>query len=206
VRITDKSIYLYGCPRRFGIRRDACINFVHVGEILDVGQKHVYRNQVFNLKTGIPILEITMTVPHALDVLAKVVKLYDDAAVVGAGTVTNAGDAQRCIKAGAKFLVTPGLSIPVLTTGKGLNTLAIYRRAFTPTEVMNALEHGARAIKIFPCSSGGGPAHQSAARTFPNVALIPTGGVNASNAAEYLAARAFAQVAAVKAPRSSKPC
>lgn len=127
MRITDKSTHLYGCPRRFGIRRDACINFVHVGEILDVGQKHVYRNQVFNLKTGIPILEITMTVPHALDVLAKVVKLYDDAAVVGAGTVTNAGDAQRCIKAGAKFLVTPGLSIPVLTTGKGLNTLAIYR-------------------------------------------------------------------------------
>lgn len=195
MRITDKSTHLYGCPRRFGIRHDACINFVHFGEILDVGQKHVYRNQVFNLKTGIPILEITMTVPHALDVLAKVVKLYNDAAVVGAGTVTNAGDAQRCIKAGAKFLVTPGLSIPVLTTG-----------AFTSPEVMNALEHGARAIKIFPSSSGGGPAHQSAARTFSNVALIQTGGVNASNAAEYIAAGVFAQVAAVKAARSSKPC
>lgn len=205
MRITDKSTHLYGCPRRFGIRRDACINFVHFGEILDVGQKHVYRNQVFNLKTGIPILEITMTVPHALDVLAKVVKLYDDAAVVGAGTVTNAGDAQRCIKAGAKFLVTPGLSIPVLTTGKGLNTLAIYRCVHSDRgdECPGTWRS---CNQDFPCSSGGGPAHQSAARTFPNVALIPTGGVNASNAAEYLAAGAFAQVAAVKASRSSKPC
>jgi 2-dehydro-3-deoxyphosphogluconate aldolase / (4S)-4-hydroxy-2-oxoglutarate aldolase len=141
---------------------------------------------------GIPIVEITMTVPDAPQLISNILKRFGDRVMVGAGTVTSAGDARRCIDAGAKFLVSPGLSLPVLTTAKALETLAI-PGAFTPTEVMNALEVGARAIKIFPCSSGGGPKHLKALRgPFPNVALIPTGGVNASNAAEYIATGAFA--------------
>lgn len=182
---------------------------------------------------GIPLVEITMTIPDAPRVIARTVKLHANAVVVGAGTVTSAGDAQRCIDAGAKFLVSPGLCVPVLTAAKELNILAI-PGAFTPTEVMNALEVGARAIKIFPCSSGGGPKHLKALHgPFPNIALIPTGGVNASNAGDYMAAGAFALgvggdlidaaalrngntqsttdaakelVAAVKAARSNKPC
>lgn len=141
---------------------------------------------------GIPIVEITMTVPDAPQVISKVLKLTGDTILVGAGTVTSAGDARRCIDAGAQFLVSPGISVPVLTTATALDTLAI-PGAFTPTEIMSALESGARAIKIFPCSSGGGPKHLKTLRgPFPHVPLIPTGGVNASNAADYIAAGAFA--------------
>jgi 2-dehydro-3-deoxyphosphogluconate aldolase/(4S)-4-hydroxy-2-oxoglutarate aldolase len=141
---------------------------------------------------GIPIVEVTMTVPDAARAIARTRELHGDDVVVGAGTVTSAEDARRCIEAGASFLVSPGLSVSVLTTAREMNILAI-PGAFTPTEVMNAVEAGARAIKIFPCSSGGGPKHLKALRgPFPHVALIPTGGVNASNAADYIEAGAFA--------------
>jgi 2-dehydro-3-deoxyphosphogluconate aldolase/(4S)-4-hydroxy-2-oxoglutarate aldolase len=141
---------------------------------------------------GIPIVEVTMTVPDAARAIARTRELHGDDVVVGAGTVTSAEDARRCIDAGASFLVSPGLSVSVLTTAREMNILAI-PGAFTPTEVMNAVEAGARAIKIFPCSSGGGPKHLKALRgPFPHVALIPTGGVNASNAADYIEAGAFA--------------
>ncbi len=141
---------------------------------------------------GIPIVELTMTIPDAPRAIEKVLRKYGDAIIAGAGTVTTANDALRCIDAGANFLVSPGLSVPVMATARKLGVLAI-PGAFTPTEVMNALAEGARAIKIFPCSSGGGPQHLKALHgPFPEIALIPTGGVNRSNAAEYLKAGAFA--------------
>jgi 2-dehydro-3-deoxyphosphogluconate aldolase / (4S)-4-hydroxy-2-oxoglutarate aldolase len=141
---------------------------------------------------GIPIVEITMTVPDAHRAIESAVKRYGKAVLIGAGTVTTAAEAERCIKAGAKFLVSPGLAVPVLHTASTFGILAI-PGAFTPTEVMHALSEDARVIKIFPCSSGGGPQHLKALHgPFPNVALIPTGGVNASNAGQYFAAGAFA--------------
>jgi 2-dehydro-3-deoxyphosphogluconate aldolase / (4S)-4-hydroxy-2-oxoglutarate aldolase len=141
---------------------------------------------------GIPIVEITMTVPDAIHVIKSVVERYGDEVLIGAGTVTTANDARKCIDAGAQFLVSPGLSPPVLKAAAQQRILAL-PGAFTPTEVMNALAEGARVIKIFPCSSGGGPQHLKALHgPFPDVALIPTGGVNASNAAQYIMAGAFA--------------
>ena len=76
-------------------------------------------------EAGIPIVEITMTVPDAPRLIARTLELHDNAILVGAGTVTSAEDARRCIEAGARFLVSPGLSVPVLTTGQALNVLAI---------------------------------------------------------------------------------
>lgn len=141
---------------------------------------------------GIPIVEVTMTVPNAVSVIREVAQQYRGKVLVGAGTVTSAQQAEECIQAGAEFLVSPGLSTSVLSVARAQGVLAI-PGALTPTELMNAQEQGARLIKIFPCGNMGGPKYLRSLRApFPNASLIPTGGVNASNAAEFLAAGAFA--------------
>jgi 2-dehydro-3-deoxyphosphogluconate aldolase/(4S)-4-hydroxy-2-oxoglutarate aldolase len=141
---------------------------------------------------GIPVVEITMTVPDAHEVIRQVVREYGDRVLTGAGTVLRSADAKRCLDAGAEFLVSPGLANSVLTTAAASGKLAI-PGAMTPTELMVALENEARLIKIFPCGNLGGPKFlKSLKAPFPGAALIPTGGVNASNAAEYFKAGAFA--------------
>ena len=141
---------------------------------------------------GIPIVEITMTVPNATSVIRHVIREHGNAALIGAGTVTTREQAEQCIRAGAEFIVSPGLSIPVLMTAQECAKLAI-PGALTPTELMHAQDNGAKLIKIFPCGNVGGPRYlQSLKAPFPNAALIPTGGVNASNAASYISAGAFA--------------
>ncbi|HVR26030.1 MAG TPA: bifunctional 4-hydroxy-2-oxoglutarate aldolase/2-dehydro-3-deoxy-phosphogluconate aldolase [Candidatus Polarisedimenticolia bacterium] len=141
---------------------------------------------------GIPILEITMTVPNATSVIRHVVGEHGKMALVGAGTVTTAEQAEACIRAGAEFIVSPGLSIDVLSVALAAAKLAI-PGALTPTELMHAIDKGARLVKIFPCGNVGGSRYlQSLKAPFPHAALIPTGGVNAANAADYIAAGAFA--------------
>ncbi|MGB7845565.1 MAG: bifunctional 4-hydroxy-2-oxoglutarate aldolase/2-dehydro-3-deoxy-phosphogluconate aldolase [Candidatus Acidiferrum sp.] len=141
---------------------------------------------------GIPVIEITMTVPDAPTMIKELVRHYGNSVLTGAGTVTTAKHAEICIDAGAQFLVSPGLSVPVLQTASKRNILAI-PGALTPTEVMAALEGDAKIIKIFPCGSVGGAKHIKALKApFPGTRLVPTGGVNLSNAAEYFAAGAFA--------------
>jgi 2-dehydro-3-deoxyphosphogluconate aldolase / (4S)-4-hydroxy-2-oxoglutarate aldolase len=141
---------------------------------------------------GIPILEITMTVPNALSVIRHVVREHGNAALIGAGTVTTGEQAEQCIRAGAEFLVSPGLSTHVLAVAQACAKLAI-PGALTPTELMNAQDNGAKLIKIFPCGNVGGAKYLQALRgPFPNVSLIPTGSVSVANAAEYIAAGAFA--------------
>jgi 2-dehydro-3-deoxyphosphogluconate aldolase/(4S)-4-hydroxy-2-oxoglutarate aldolase len=141
---------------------------------------------------GIPILEITMTVPNAISVIRHVVREHGSAALIGAGTVTTGEQAEQCIRAGAEFLVSPGLSTHVLAVAQACAKLAI-PGALTPTELMHAQDNGAKLIKIFPCGNVGGPKYlQSLRGPFPQVSLIPTGGVNASNAPDYIAAGAFA--------------
>ena len=137
----------------------------------------------------IPVVEITMTVPNAVAVIREVAKERGKEILIGAGTVTNAQQAQECIEAGAQFLVSPGLSGKVLEAARAHGILAI-PGALTPTELMDAQENGATLIKIFPCGNVGGPKYLKS--PFPNARLIPTGGVNAANAAEFIAAGAFA--------------
>lgn len=141
---------------------------------------------------GIPVFEITMTVPNAISVIKDVVQKRGKEALIGAGTVTNAEQAESCIAAGAQFLVSPGLSAGMMEVAKRHSMLAI-PGALTPSELMHAHENGARLVKIFPCGNVGGPKYiKSLKGPFPKAALIPTGGVNASNAAEFIAAGAFA--------------
>ncbi|MGC1450318.1 MAG: bifunctional 4-hydroxy-2-oxoglutarate aldolase/2-dehydro-3-deoxy-phosphogluconate aldolase [Candidatus Sulfotelmatobacter sp.] len=141
---------------------------------------------------GIPVVEITLTVPNAISVIREVAQRYGANVLIGAGTVTTAEQAESCLRAGAEFLVSPGLAVPVLSVAKASAKLAI-PGALTPTELMNAHEQGARLIKIFPCGNVGGPKYlRSLKAPFPKAELIPTGGVNASNAADFIAAGAFA--------------
>jgi 2-dehydro-3-deoxyphosphogluconate aldolase/(4S)-4-hydroxy-2-oxoglutarate aldolase len=140
---------------------------------------------------GIPVVEITMTVPNAISVIREVAKHGNDV-LIGAGTVTNAEQAEACLRAGAQFLVSPGLAVSVLSVARANQKLAI-PGALTPTELMNAQEQGAQLVKIFPCGNVGGPKYlKSLKAPFPKANLIPTGGVNAANAADFVAAGAFA--------------
>lgn len=141
---------------------------------------------------GIPVVEITMTVPNAVSVIREVAKQSGDKVLIGAGTVVTSEQAEACIRAGAEFLVSPGLSIPALSVARAAGKLAI-PGALTPTELMNAQDQGARLVKIFPCGNVGGAKYlRSLKAPFPKAELIPTGGVNAANAAEFIAAGAFA--------------
>jgi len=142
---------------------------------------------------GIPIVEITMTVPNAIATIRQVAASCGDRVLVGAGTISNATQARESIDAGARFLVSPGLSVAVLEVARTLGVPAI-PGALTPTEIMAAAEAGAKAIKIFPCGSVGGAKYLKALRgPFPDLNFIPTGGVNPANIGEFFAAGAFAR-------------
>jgi 2-dehydro-3-deoxyphosphogluconate aldolase / (4S)-4-hydroxy-2-oxoglutarate aldolase len=141
---------------------------------------------------GISIVEITMTVPKAPALIREVVREYGNKVLVGAGTVLNYEQATECLDAGAEFLVSPGLSVPVLKAAQARGKLAI-PGALTPSEVMSAHREGALLIKIFPCGSVGGPKYIKALKgPFPQIDFIPTGGVNLQNAGDYFAAGSFA--------------
>ena len=141
---------------------------------------------------GIPIVEITMTVPNAVAVIRDVARQYGREVLIGAGTVTTPQQAEACMAAGAEFIVSPGLSLPVLGAVQAGGKLAI-PGALTPTELMAARANGARLVKIFPCGNVGGAKYlKSLKGPFPDAVLIPTGGVNAANAGEFIAAGAYA--------------
>ncbi len=140
---------------------------------------------------GIPIVEITMTVPGALDVISELVKTKPKL-LVGAGTVVNQDLALRCFDAGAQFLVTPGFSPQTVAAAHNLDLL-IMAGALTPTEVMVAWDAGVDFVKIFPCANLGGPSYIKALKgPLPQVPLVPTGGVNLETAADYIRAGAAA--------------
>jgi 2-dehydro-3-deoxyphosphogluconate aldolase/(4S)-4-hydroxy-2-oxoglutarate aldolase len=137
---------------------------------------------------GIPIVEITMTVPGAIDVICELVKNCGSDVLVGAGTVLSADAARRCIEAGAEFLVSPGLNLQTVAFAAREGKL-IMAGALTPTEVMAAWDAGADFIKVFPCGQIGGAKYIKALKgPFPQIPFIPTGGVNLNTAAEFLEA------------------
>lgn len=137
---------------------------------------------------GIPIVEITMTVPGAIEVIAQLVRTVSDTVLVGAGTVLDADTARKCISAGAKFIVSPGFDRETadLVWREGRLMMA---GALTPTEIMAAWKAGADFVKIFPCGSIGGPKYIRALRgPFPQIPFIPTGGVNLETADDFIRA------------------
>ena len=141
---------------------------------------------------GIPIVEITMTVPGALDVIRELRKASDSNVLIGAGTVLSKKMAQDCVDAGAQFLVSPGLDIPSLEFAQKEGMLML-AGALTPTEVITAWNAGSELVKIFPCGQVGGAAYiKSLKGPLPQVPLVPTGGVNLTTAADFILAGAAA--------------
>src|SRR5438105_7498068 len=141
---------------------------------------------------GIPIVEITMTVPGAVDVVRELTKSGSSDVLVGAGTVLNAEAARRCLDAGAQFLVSPGLNLEVVKLA-GTEGKLMMAGALTPTEVITAWEAGSDFVKVFPCGQVGGAKYIKALQgPFPQIPLVPTGGVSLLTAAEFIEAGAGA--------------
>ena len=141
---------------------------------------------------GIRAVEITMTVPGAIQALEKVADKLGDKITLGAGTVLDPETCRACFLAGAQFIVTPALRIATIEMARRYSK-PIMPGALTPTEILTAWEHGADYVKVFPCGNLGGPKYIKALKgPLPHVEMIPTGGVNLETAGEFLKAGAAA--------------
>ncbi|MGA2877823.1 MAG: bifunctional 4-hydroxy-2-oxoglutarate aldolase/2-dehydro-3-deoxy-phosphogluconate aldolase [Bryobacteraceae bacterium] len=140
---------------------------------------------------GLPIVELTMTVPKAAELIVKLVKEHPHM-VVGAGTVLNVETARACLAAGANFITSPGLDLEVVEFAVKAGIVVI-PGVLTPSEIITAVKAGADFVKIFPCSQVGGVDYLRALKApFPKVSFIASGGVNQQTAGQYLAAGATA--------------
>ena len=141
---------------------------------------------------GVPILEVTMTVPGALRTLERAADRFGDSMVLGAGTVLDATTARASMLAGAKFCVTPALDIATVEMCNRYSTVVI-PGGLTPTEIMTAWNAGATMVKVFPVGKVGGPGYIKAVKApLPHVHLVPTGGVTLENAGDFFRAGASA--------------
>ena len=140
---------------------------------------------------GVTVLEVTMTVPGAIEVMKRLAKDRPDI-LIGAGTVLDAETARMCILEGAQFVVSPALKLETIEMCHRYS-IAVLPGALTPTEVVTAWEAGADVVKVFPASAMGGAKYLTALKgPLPHVELIPTGGVSLATAKEFLEAGAFA--------------
>src|SRR4051794_28351380 len=143
------------------------------------------------VRGGVTGVEITFSTPGAAEAIGRVHERYGDGVHLGAGTVLEAEQAVSAVEAGARFLVSPG-SEPALAAAMAGTGAAILLGALTPTEVMTARRLGSTAVKIFPASLGGPGYLRSLRGPFPDVPLMPTGGVTADNLADWFRAGAVA--------------
>ena len=140
---------------------------------------------------GVTVLEITMTVPGAMQVMRKLAETRPDI-LIGAGTVLDAETARMCILEGAQFVVSPALNLRTIEMCHRYS-VAVLPGALTPTEIVTAWQAGADVVKVFPASAMGGASYLKSVKTpLPQVELIPTGGVSLATAEDFLRAGAFA--------------
>jgi 2-dehydro-3-deoxyphosphogluconate aldolase/(4S)-4-hydroxy-2-oxoglutarate aldolase len=141
---------------------------------------------------GVTVVEVTMTVPGAIDLIKQLKKDFGEDLLLGSGTVTTADQCQATIDAGAEFVVSPSLHPQVIATTKK-NGKVSCPGALTPTEAITAWNEGADYVKIFPCSALGGASYlKSLLAPFPHLKIIPTGGVTLETAESFLRAGARA--------------
>jgi 2-dehydro-3-deoxyphosphogluconate aldolase/(4S)-4-hydroxy-2-oxoglutarate aldolase len=140
---------------------------------------------------GLRVVELTMTVPGAIDIISELARTYPSL-VVGAGTVVDLEIAQRCLDAGAAFLTSPGFD-PEMVNFAAKKSVVSIPGALTPTEVMMANKCGADYVKVFPCSQVGGASYIRALKApFPHVSMIASGGVNQTTARDFIVCGAVA--------------
>lgn len=172
----------------------------HMKRVLDSGLVAIIRSPSSELLVdvaealvagGISVMEVTFTVPNALDVLAAVKKKLGDRILLGAGTVLDTETARAALLAGAEFIVTPTVNTKVIEMCRRYDKV-IMPGGFTPTEILTAWEAGADAVKVFPAEIGG-PAHLRAVKgPFPQIRLLPTGGVTLESLGDFVKAGACA--------------
>jgi 2-dehydro-3-deoxyphosphogluconate aldolase/(4S)-4-hydroxy-2-oxoglutarate aldolase len=140
---------------------------------------------------GVDVIEITMTVPGAVPLITEIASRFPHA-VVGAGTVLDAETARACILAGARFVVSPALDLGTIECCRRYG-IAVLPGALTPTEVLKAWQAGADIVKVFPAGALGGASYIKALKApFPQIELVPTGGVSVDTAAAFIQAGAAA--------------
>jgi len=166
------------------------VGLIPVLRARNTGQAHAVVQAM--LAGGVTVVEVTMTVPGAVELLAELKREYEGQLLLGSGTVTTADQAEATIEAGAEFVVSPSFHPAVIAVTKAHKKLSI-PGALTPTEVITAWEAGADYVKIFPCSAVGGASYlKSLLAPFPYLKLIPTGGVTHHTATSFLEAGARA--------------
>lgn len=151
--------------------------------------EHATRAAQWLAEAGMSVVEMTLTTPHVFDGIAALRKQPE--LIVGAGTILSAGDARQAIEAGSQFLVTPCWVDGVIELAKAAD-IAVFIGTATASEIWRAHVAGATAVKAFPAVTLGGPTYLKQVRAvFPDVKIMPTGGVSLETAADYLAAGAF---------------
>ena len=141
---------------------------------------------------GVSLLEITMTVPGAVQVIEKLAQRFGEDAIVGAGTVLDPEIARACINVGAKFIVSPALNLETIACCRE-QEVPVMPGALTPTEIVTAWNAGADLVKVFPCGAMGGASYiKSLKAPLPQIELVPTGGVTLATAADFIHAGAAA--------------
>jgi len=178
------------------MRRDAILDAILESGIVPVVRTNSAEEAIQAIQAiyhgGIRVAEITMTVPGAIRALEKVADKFGDQLVLGAGTVLDPETARTCMLAGAQFMVTPYLNLATIKIAKRYSNV-IMPGALTPTEVVKAWEAGGDIIKVFPCGAVGGAKYIKALRApFPQIEMIPTGGVNLETIGDFLRAGACA--------------
>jgi 2-dehydro-3-deoxyphosphogluconate aldolase/(4S)-4-hydroxy-2-oxoglutarate aldolase len=143
------------------------------------------------VRTGVRAIEITLTAPTALRSITELAAEYAADAIIGAGTVLTADQAEACIDAGAAFLVSPTASPDVVAAAQ-VAGVAVYPGAFTPTELLAAHRTGADAVKLFPASAVGPGYLKDLRGPLPDIAVMPTGGIAITDIGDWIAAGAVA--------------
>jgi 2-dehydro-3-deoxyphosphogluconate aldolase/(4S)-4-hydroxy-2-oxoglutarate aldolase len=164
-------------------------------KIVAVIRLHDYQHAVETARAlaagGIPVLEFTLTGQGAIDAVVATRKALGEAVVVGVGTVLTAEEAETAIAAGAQFVVTPAVRPAVIAACVNRGTLSI-AGGLTPTELLAAYEAGSQLVKVFPAHVGGPRYIKDVLAPLPFLKLVPTGGISAENARDFLSAGAVA--------------
>lgn len=159
------------------VRLDSGEQLIKVAEALKAG--------------GLSSIEFTVSTPGAIDMIKQATARFGDEVLIGAGTVLDPETARAAILAGAEFVVTPALNLATIELCKRYGK-PIIPGALTPTEILTAWQAGADMVKVFPADLGGPGYIKAVLAPLPQLSLVPTGGVSAENAAEYLKAGATA--------------
>ncbi len=160
---------------------------------LDSGEALVRSAQALR-EGGVKVIEFTMTTPNALDMLKEAKKTMPSDVLLGAGTVLDPETARAAILAGAEFTVSPSLNLDVIKMCHRYSKVCI-PGCLTPTEILTAWEAGGDIIKVFPATLGGPQYFKDLAGPFPQIRMLPTGGVSLQNAGDFIKAGAVAVAA-----------